>query len=359
MAISINPPISTEAHEAHLSQNKRTRWTRQSLATAFLLVFLVYFLLPFFWLIVSATKTNPDLFTSFGLWFASDFNFFNNLGDLFTHDGGVFLTWVWNTAYYATCGAVGAALIATIAGFAFAKFQFPGRTLVFAIILGSIMVPSTALAIPTYLLLSKIGLINTPLAVILPSLASPFGVFLMRIYAEQAVPDELLDAARVDGAGEMRIFWSVALRILVPGFVTVLLFSFVATWNNYFLPLPDRIAGVYYSFDCRFSLLAKILAGRADTGQYTILKRGIAWLIHFSALLTTLSIAALNAGRLMPGSCNRLASIQSGWPSLPGRGWNQKRGSLISPGWTRRWISLWRTEYRSYWAHRRPRLRPG
>ncbi len=246
MAISINPPVSTEAHEAHLSQNKRTRWTRQSLATAFLLVFLVYFFLPFFWLIVSATKTNPDLFTSFGLWFASDFNFFNNLGDLFTHDGGVFLTWVWNTAYYATCGAVGAALIATIAGFAFAKFQFPGRTLVFAIILGSIMVPSTALAIPTYLLLSKIGLINTPLAVILPSLASPFGVFLMRIYAEQAVPDELLDAARVDGAGEMRIFWSVALRILVPGFVTVLLFSFVATWNNYFLPLLVLSDPTYY-----------------------------------------------------------------------------------------------------------------
>jgi multiple sugar transport system permease protein len=246
MAISINPPISTEAHEAHLSQNKRTRWTRQSLATAFLLVFLVYFLLPFFWLIVSTTKTNPDLFTSFGLWFTSDFNFFNNLGDLFTHDGGVFLTWVWNTAYYATCSALGAALIATIAGYAFAKFQFPGRTLVFAIILGSIMVPSTALAIPTYLLLSKIGLINTPLAVILPFLVSPFGVFLMRIYAEQAVPDELLDAARVDGAGEMRIFWSVALRILVPGFVTVLLFSFVATWNNYFLPLLVLSDPTYY-----------------------------------------------------------------------------------------------------------------
>ena len=243
MAISVNTPVS---REVHAGQIKRTRWTRQSLATAFLLVFLVYFLLPFFWLIVSATKTNPDLFTSFGLWFASDFNLFKNLGDLFTHDGGVFLTWLWNTAYYATCTAVGSALIATIAGYTFAKFQFPGRTLVFAIILGSIMVPSTALAIPTYLLLSKIGLINTPLAVILPFLVSPFGVFLMRLYAQQAVPDELLDAARVDGAGEMRIFWSVALRILVPGFVTVLLFSFVATWNNYFLPLLVLSDPTYY-----------------------------------------------------------------------------------------------------------------
>lgn len=246
MAISVNTPVSGEAHEVHAGQNKRTRRTRQSLATAFLLVFLVYFLLPFFWLIVSATKTNPDLFTSFGLWFASDFNFFNNLSDLFTHDSGVFLTWLWNTAYYATCAAVGASLVATLAGYVFAKFRFPGRTLVFAIILGSIMVPSTALAIPTYLLLSKIGLVNTPLAVILPSLVSPFGVYLMRVYAEQAVPDELLDAARVDGAGEIRIFRSVALRILAPGFVTVLLFSFVATWNNYFLPLLVLSDPTYY-----------------------------------------------------------------------------------------------------------------
>lgn len=237
MAISVNTPVSTEAHGGRPAQNKRTRWTRQSLATAFLLVVLVYFILPFFWLIVSTTKTNQDLFLSFGLWFAPTFNLFNNLSDLFTHDGGVFLIWLWNTVYYATCSAVGASLIATIAGYTFAKFQFPGRTLLFTIILGSIMVPATALAIPTYLLLSKVGLINTPLAVILPSLTSPFGVYLMRIYAVQAVPDELLDAARVDGAGEIRIFWSVALRILVPGFITVLLFSFVATWNNYFLPL--------------------------------------------------------------------------------------------------------------------------
>jgi multiple sugar transport system permease protein len=99
------------------------------------------------------------------------------------------------------------------------------------------VIPQTALVIPIYLLLSRVGIIDTPLAVILPSLVSPFGVFLMRIYAEQAVPDELLDAARVDGSGELRIFFGVAFRILAPGFVTVLLLSFVATWNNYFLPL--------------------------------------------------------------------------------------------------------------------------
>jgi multiple sugar transport system permease protein len=203
--------------------------------TGLLLVFLTYQLLPLFYLIVSATKDGSALFASFGLWFSS-FDLFANLSGVFTYDGGVFINWLWNTAYYSVISAVGASFVATIAGYSFAKFRFRGRTLLFAVILGSIMVPPTALVIPTYLLLSKVELVNTPLAVILPSLISPFGVYLMRVYAEQSVPDDLLDAARVDGAGELRIFWSVALRVLAPGFVTVLLLSFVTTWNNYFLP---------------------------------------------------------------------------------------------------------------------------
>jgi len=99
------------------------------------------------------------------------------------------------------------------------------------------MIPTTALAIPTYLLFAKAGLVNTPWAVILPSLISPFGLYLMRIYAEDAVPDSLIEAARMDGAGELRIFTTIALRLLAPGLVTVILFTLVATWNNYFLPL--------------------------------------------------------------------------------------------------------------------------
>jgi multiple sugar transport system permease protein len=138
---------------------------------------------------------------------------------------------------YAGTAAIGATALATMAGYAFAKYRFPGDKLLFAIILGAIMIPLTALAIPTYLLFSSAHLTNTPWAVILPSLVSPFGVFLMRVYAADAVPDSLMQAARVDGAGEYRIFWTVSLRLLAPGMVTVMLFTFVATWNNYFLPL--------------------------------------------------------------------------------------------------------------------------
>ena len=204
--------------------------------TTVLLLFLTYSLLPLFYLIVSATKDGSALFSTFGLWFAS-FDLVANLKGVFTYDGGVFVNWLINTAYYSVISALGAAFAATMAGYAFAKFRFRGRTLLFAVILGAIMVPPTALVIPTYLLLSKVALVNTPFAVILPSLISPLGVYLMRVYTEQSVPDDLLDAARVDGAGEFRIFWSVAMRVLAPGFVTVLLLSFVTTWNNYFLPL--------------------------------------------------------------------------------------------------------------------------
>jgi multiple sugar transport system permease protein len=234
MAVSIKLP---ESQRGQKSVSRQPGWSKSTLVTVFMLLFLIYFLLPFFWLIVSATKSNVDLFSTFGLWFAPHFNLFTNLSDLFSRDNGAFLGWLWNTMYYAVCCGLGATFVATIAGYAFTNFSFPGRNLLFAVVLGSIMVPATTLAIPTYLLLSKVGLINTPLAVILPSLVSPFGVYLMRVYTAQSVPNELLDAARIDGAGEFRIFWSVVLRILAPGFITVLLFTFVGTWNNYFLPL--------------------------------------------------------------------------------------------------------------------------
>ena len=228
-----------------LEQGLTRRNQRRGFAKLVLLLFLVYFMLPIFWLIVSSTKSDSQLFSTFGLWFAH-FDLLQNLHQVFTYEGGIYLTWLGNTALYAVTAGVGAAVFSTMAGYAFAKYRFRGRGVLFAVVLGSIMIPQTALVIPIYLLLSQVGIINTPFAVILPSLVSPIGVFLMRVYAERAVPDALLDAARVDGAGEFRIFRSVSFRILVPGFATVLLLSFVATWNNYFLPLVVLSTPKYY-----------------------------------------------------------------------------------------------------------------
>ncbi|GAA4723266.1 carbohydrate ABC transporter permease [Phytohabitans rumicis] len=213
------------------------RRPRSTLLFLAMLAFLVYFLLPLFWLVVASTKTTGDLFNSFGLWFSGDFSLLSNARETLTYDGGVYSRWLLNTAVYAVVSAGGAALLAALGGYGFAKYKFRGNGLLFNAVLGSIMVPATALAIPTYLLFSKVGLVNTPWAIILPSLVSPFGLYLMRVYTEEAVPDSLIEAARIDGASEFRIFWQVALRLLAPGLVTVLLFTLVATWNNYFLPL--------------------------------------------------------------------------------------------------------------------------
>lgn len=161
----------------------------------------------------------------------------SNIKATFSADNGVFVHWLLNTVMYAGVSAVGAALLAAAAGYGFAKYRFRGDRAAFNLVLGAVMVPTTALAIPTYLLFAQAGLANTPWAIILPSLVNPFGLYLMRVYAEDAVPDSILEAARIDGAGEARIFIRIALRLMGPGVVTVLLFTLVATWNNYFLPL--------------------------------------------------------------------------------------------------------------------------
>ncbi|WP_305788711.1 carbohydrate ABC transporter permease [Symbioplanes lichenis] len=213
------------------------RSRRSTTLTIGMLALLVYFLFPLFWLVVASTKSTADLFSTFGLWFAGDFSLIGNIRATFTHNGGEYARWMANTLVYAVISAAGATSLATLAGYGFAHYAFRGRGPLLGLILGTVMVPTTALAIPTYLVFSEAGLVNTPWAVILPSLVSPFGLFLMWIYARDAVPGDLLEAARIDGAGELAIFFRVVLRSLVPGSVTVLLFTLVATWNNYFLPL--------------------------------------------------------------------------------------------------------------------------
>ncbi len=224
------------------SSFRRNRW----MLTAILLVIWLYTALPLFYVLVSASKSNNDLFTTFGLWFASDFKLFENIRQVFSFQGGIFSRWLLNTIIYATTAGIGAALFSTMAGYALAKYDFRGKRLIFAIILGAVMIPQTALVVPLFLLMSKVGIVNTPWAVILPSLVYPPGVFLMRVYADDAIPNELIDAGRVDGAGELHIFFSLALRLLMPGFATVLILSFVATWNNYFLPLVVLSSAEYF-----------------------------------------------------------------------------------------------------------------
>ncbi|GAA2479775.1 carbohydrate ABC transporter permease [Streptomyces longisporus] len=241
MITTTTPPdtvVTAAAPPPPVRSKKRDRGARRSTPlTIAMLAALAYFLLPLFWLLIASTKNTQDLFNTFGLWFSHAPQLPANIKATFTQDDGVFVDWLLNTVMYAVVSALGAALLAAAGGYGFAKFRFRGDRLAFNLVLGAVMVPTTALAIPTYLLFAKAGLVNTPWAIILPSLVNPFGLYLMRIYAADAVPDSILEAARIDGAGEARIFFRIALRLLGPGLVTVLLFTLVATWNNYFLPL--------------------------------------------------------------------------------------------------------------------------
>lgn len=196
----------------------------------------VYFLVPIWWLFVGATKSREQFTGTSPLWFA-DFSLFDNLGELLSYRDGVFLRWMLNSVAYTGGAALLGTLLAAMCGYALAKYRFPGREALFNLVLSGVLVPATALALPLFLLFSKVGATNTFWSVFLPSLVNPFGVYLARIYAAASVPDELLEAARLDGSGEVRTFFTVSTRLMFPALVTIFLFQFVAVWNNFLLPL--------------------------------------------------------------------------------------------------------------------------
>jgi multiple sugar transport system permease protein len=206
------------------------------LPTAILLVGAVYCLVPVMWVVVASTKGPEELFTTFT--FAPSLNggFTDNVTDLLSFRDGKFWRWVLNTVLYAGVGTVLSVAMSALAGYALAKFRFPGRETVFRLILAGVLIPQITLAIPQYLLLSKVDMVGTYWSVLLPSLISPFGIYLCRIFATAAIPDDMLAAGRVDGAGEFRLFWYIGLPQMLPGLVTVFLLQFVAIWNNFLLP---------------------------------------------------------------------------------------------------------------------------
>ncbi|MEU7512779.1 carbohydrate ABC transporter permease [Streptomyces sp. NPDC042898] len=194
-----------------------------------------YFLFPLWWLLVAATKPFGEQFGGSGLWF-DGFGLFDNIARLGGHDGGIFWRWMLNSVLYCGVGALIGTLFSALTGYALAKYDFPGRGALFSLVLAAVLVPKVLFTLPLYLMFSGVHLIDNPLAVLLPSVVSPFGVYLARVFAEQSIPDEVLEAGRLDGAGEFRLFRTVAVRMMLPALVTIFLFQFVEIWNNYLLP---------------------------------------------------------------------------------------------------------------------------
>jgi len=229
--------MSTSVGTAPQPTQKWKRGPLESvLPVAVMFTAMACFMLPLWYLFVASSKNRGELTTTPGLWF-SHFQLGTNVSDTVNRDGGIFWRWLLNSVLYAGVGAAIGTVIAAMAGYALAKYEFRGREATFNTILAGVLVPATALALPLFLIFAAVGLTNTYWSVLLPSLVSPFGVYLSRIYASASVPDALIEAARLDGVGEFRIFLMMATALMKPALVTIFLFQFVVIWNNFFLPL--------------------------------------------------------------------------------------------------------------------------
>ncbi|MDR0960685.1 MAG: carbohydrate ABC transporter permease [Propionibacteriaceae bacterium] len=244
-------------------------------------VFTIYCLLPLVWLIINATKSQGDFVSTFGLSFGSHFALFDNIAEVFTYDDGIFSRWLLNTLMYVLVGATVSTFLAALGGYALAKLPFRGKRAFLFIVLGSISVPGIAIAIPQFLLFAQLGLTNTPWAVLIPSFLNPFGLYLMWVSASDAIPQDILEAARIDGAGEIRTFAQVGVRMMIPATVTVFLFSFVSIWNNYFLPLIMLNDPKWYPLTIGISIWNKLgnTAGNSEMLQNLVITSSLLTII--------------------------------------------------------------------------------
>ncbi|WP_440064505.1 carbohydrate ABC transporter permease [Streptosporangium sp. OZ121] len=238
--------------------------------TAILLLGALYCLLPVSWVLVAATKSKAELFSTST--FAPGTGLLSNLSDLLAYRDGVFWLWMLNTLLYAGGGALLSTAVSAVSGYALAKYRFPGRNLIFNLLIGGILVPAVVLAIPQYLLFSRIGLADTYWSVLLPQILHPYSIYLARVYATAAVPDALLEAGRIDGAGHWLLLRRVALPLMLPGMVTIFLFQFVAIWNNFLLPFI--MLGDDQRFPLTVGLYTLLAAGANQPSLYNLILTG-------------------------------------------------------------------------------------
>lgn len=191
-------------------------------------------LFPFYWMFVLATHLQTDIFSAPPpFWFgeALQRNYDALLARL------PFLRNIWNSFYISSLATLFTMFFASLAGFAFAMYQFRFKNVLFGMVVASLMIPPVLGIIPYYLIIQWLGWIDTPRAIWFPAMASAFGIFLMRQYIASSMPRDLMDAGRIDGASEFRIYWSIAIPIIRPGLATLGLVTFIGQWNNFLVPL--------------------------------------------------------------------------------------------------------------------------
>lgn len=193
-----------------------------------------FMLLPLLWMFSTSLRPISESFSLPPAWIPTKFHYQNYVA---VFESNVpFLALFWNSLKITAAVTIGQLITCSMAGFAFARLRFPGRNVLFIILLASLMVPTQVTVIPIFLLMRSLQLIDNPLSIILPGLISAFGVFLLRQFY-MTLPSELLEAARIDGANPWTIYWRIALPLSRASLAALGIITFNATWNNYFYPL--------------------------------------------------------------------------------------------------------------------------
>jgi cellobiose transport system permease protein len=207
---------------------------RGVLLHAALILAVIISLFPFYWTVVMATNTTREVFSdppTFGI----GPHLLDNVRTVLASVD--LIAPLVNTILVATATTALVLFLDSLAAFTFAKFRFPGRRILFGVLLGMFMVPAQLALIPQFVIMSQLGWVGSLKALVIPAAANAFGIFWMRQYIMSAVPDELLDAARIDGAGFFRVYWSIVLPVVRPGLAFLGIYTFIAAWNDYVWPL--------------------------------------------------------------------------------------------------------------------------
>ena len=207
--------------------------------TVLITILALFFLFPLIWMIVSSMKPESQIYSNI-----SNFKAFlpsKNISDWGKAYVSIFhrfpvMRYILNSVFYATSVTIGSIVVNALAGYGFAKFNFTGRKLLFGLLIALLVIPGTTLLIQQFQVAKTIGILNTPLAVILPGMSSPFYIYMFR-NAFAAIPDSVTEAAELDGASNLRIFWNILLPMTLPTVATVGTLSFIGSWNDYVWPL--------------------------------------------------------------------------------------------------------------------------
>ncbi|GHD38049.1 MULTISPECIES: carbohydrate ABC transporter permease [Streptomyces] len=208
-----------------------------------LIIGLLLSVFPFYWAVIMSTHSSTEIF-SYPPKLLPGSHFLENVRNLF--DNVDFFGSMFNSLLVACSVTVLVLFFDSLAAFVFAKFQFPGRRVLFALMMVIFMVPAQLQAIPQFVIMAKLGWIGSMTALIVPAAANAFGIFWMRQYMKSAIHDELIDASKLDGAGFLRQYWHVALPVVRPGLAFLGIFTFMGQWNDYAWPLialtnPDNV----------------------------------------------------------------------------------------------------------------------